>query len=102
MEWYRARWSPGVVGIVLDGRAPARVPDAVISELRSREVGGLVMLPDPPALRHGDAVRVTQGAFTGLSGLYAGQRPHERVLILLALLGGHRQAELPAHSIEAV
>src|SRR5262245_47331389 len=39
LQWHTARWAPGVAKIVLDGAAPARVPDAVIAELRGREHG---------------------------------------------------------------
>jgi len=45
LKWHAARWAPGVVRIVLDGAAPARVPDAVIAEIRGREHNGLVELP---------------------------------------------------------
>jgi hypothetical protein len=30
--WWNARWSPGVVRLIMDGLLPAHVPDAVISE----------------------------------------------------------------------
>src|SRR5262249_18039782 len=51
--WWAAPWSPGVVRIVLDGGAPARVPDSVISELRSRERNGLVELPERTGFKPG-------------------------------------------------
>jgi hypothetical protein len=38
----------------------------------------------------------------GHLALYAGQRPHERVLVLLALLGGQQQVELAKDSVEVV
>jgi hypothetical protein len=47
-------------------------------------------------------VRVTQGPLRGLDGLYEGQRPHERVLVLLAVLGAARRVELGADDIEPV
>jgi transcription antitermination factor NusG len=43
-QWYAARWSPGVLGLIMDGTSPARVPEAVITEIRRREVGGLIEL----------------------------------------------------------
>jgi hypothetical protein len=46
-------------------------------------------------------VRVTQGPLQGALGLYQGQRPHARVLVLLGLLGGQK-VELLKDSIEAV
>jgi transcriptional antiterminator RfaH len=97
-QWHAARWSPGVASLCMDGARPARVPDGVIAELRGREIGGLIELP--PGLKVGDRVRVTQGPFEGLHGLYAGQAPAERVLILLALLGGSRRVALPAADIK--
>jgi hypothetical protein len=46
--WWNARWSPGVVRLIMNGLLPAHVPDAVISEIRSRERGGVVELPYTP------------------------------------------------------
>jgi transcriptional antiterminator RfaH len=100
LQWHAARWSPGVVRIVLDGMVPAKVPDRVIAELRERERGGVVQLPEAPGLRDGDRVRVTRGPFTGLSGLYSGQSSRQRIEILLTLLGGQQRVTLPRGSIE--
>jgi hypothetical protein len=38
--------------------------------------------------------------FQGHLGLYAGMRPHARVEVLLALLGGQQRVTLPRGSIE--
>ena len=102
LQWHTARWAPGVVRIVLDGGVPARVPDAVIAEIRARERGGLVELPKRETLHVGDQVRILQGPFAGHLGLYAGQRAYERVLVLLALLGSQQRVELAKDAIEAV
>src|SRR5260370_8657380 len=74
LQWHAARWSPGVVRIVLDGAVPAKVPDRIIAELRERERGGVVQLPEAPRLRAGDRVRVLVGPFHGHLGLYAGMK----------------------------
>ena len=97
LQRHTARWAPGVIRLVLDGDRPARVPDRVIAELKRRERNGLVELPPPPGLRRGDRVRITRGVFAGQLGLYAGMRGHERVVVLLAVLGG---VELPKGDIE--
>lgn len=99
-QWHAARWSPGVASLCMDGSAPARVADSIITELRSREINGLVELP--PGLKVGDRVWIERGPFAGLHGLYAGQAPAERVLILLALLGTARRVALPAADIKRV
>jgi transcription antitermination factor NusG len=38
LQWHAARWSPGVLRLVLDGDRLARVPDKVIAELKGREL----------------------------------------------------------------
>jgi transcription antitermination factor NusG len=88
LQWHRARWTVGVVRIVAgSGGEPAVIGDHVIDGIRAREKGGLVVLPEAPRLKPGDPVHIARGAFAGLSGLVAGMRGHERVAILLAVLG---------------
>src|SRR5215472_1949713 len=77
--WWNARWSPGVVRLIMDGLQPAHVPDAVITEIRSRERGGLIELPKS-RLAAGMRVKVLQGPLQDQIGLLAALRPHERVL----------------------
>jgi transcription antitermination factor NusG len=45
LQWHAARWAPGTLGLIMDEVQPAKVPDPVIAESRSRERGGLVELP---------------------------------------------------------
>jgi transcriptional antiterminator RfaH len=84
----------------MNGERPARVPDSVIDEIQARERNGAIEPPKPRGLRAGDPVRVTRGPLADLHGLYEGQRPHERVLILLQLLGGAQRVELGAGDIK--
>jgi transcriptional antiterminator RfaH len=100
LQWHAARWAPGVTRIVLAGGTPAVVPDGVIADLKGRETGGLIDLPRPPKFRPGDRVRVTRGPFAGHVGLYAGMRPHERIEVLLAILGGSQRVTLAADAVE--
>jgi hypothetical protein len=59
----------------------------------SRERNGLVELPQPRGLAPGTRVRVISGPLHEQIGLLAALRPHERVLVLLQLLGGERPVE---------
>lgn len=105
LQWHAARWSPGVIRLILNGDAPARVPDQVIAELQGRERGGLIILPSkltPAPFVEGDRLRISDGPFRGFHGLYAGMRPHERVAVLLTMLGGERRVELPAQNVVRV
>jgi transcriptional antiterminator RfaH len=102
LQWQAARWAPGTLGLIMSGDGPARVPDAVIAELRSRERDGLIELPKPPALKPGDRVRIIAGPFAEHLALYEGQTAHERIAVLLQFLGGRHRTELPANAIERV
>lgn len=88
--------------MVLDGSRPAKVPDAVIDDLKKRERNGLIELPAAaPAcdFAFGDPVKIRSGPLVGLSGLFAGMAPHDRVCILLDLLGKRRSVTLPARDV---
>jgi transcription antitermination factor NusG len=100
--WWAARWCPHVTKLILNGAMPAVVANSVIDEIRSRERGGLVELPKPAGLNFGARVRVLAGPLQGQLGLYQGQRPHERVLVLLSLLGGEQRVEIAKSDIEAL
>src|SRR5215468_1390818 len=100
--WWNARWSAGVRRLVMDGELPAKVPDAVIAEIRSREKNGLVELIKPRGLAPGTRVRVTSGPLSERIGMLAVLKPHERVVVLLNLLGGDQRVELAQAAIEAV
>src|SRR5262245_57457015 len=50
-QWYAARWSIGVIGLIMDGVRPARVADQIIDDLRKRERNGLIELSKRPALQ---------------------------------------------------
>ena len=86
----------------MSGGEPARLSDRIVDEIRARERNGLVVLPERSTLKPGDQVRILAGPLRGLCGLFQDQRPHERMLVLLALLGGHQRVELARGDVEAV
>jgi transcriptional antiterminator RfaH len=102
LQWHAARWSPGVVRLILDGDHPARVPDAVIAELRRREVNGLVVLPKAPWLKPGDKVQITHGPFNMHLAIFQGMRSRQRVEVLLTVLGSQQRITLPRKDIRAL
>jgi transcriptional antiterminator RfaH len=103
LQWHAARWCPSVISLIMDGAAPARVPDSVIAEIRSREVRGAVELPKLPGDLHaGDRVRILSGPFVGHLGLFAGMKPRERVEVLLQILGGQSRVELAKSAVERI
>ena len=60
----------------------------------------MAQLPKAPGMRAGDRVRVLGGPFQGHFGLYGGMKPHERVEVLLAVLGSQQRVTLPRGGIE--
>jgi transcriptional antiterminator RfaH len=96
--WWQARWTPGTCGLVMDGATPAKVPDAVIAEIRSREREGAIELP--PNLRPGDRVRVLRGPFQDHLAIYTGMSARDRVAVLLRLLGGERRILLHRSDVD--
>ena len=98
--WWDTRWCPGIVNIIRNGEEPAHVPDAVIAELRGRERNGLIELVKPRGLRPGTRVRVISRPLSEQIGILALLKPHERVLVLLNLLGGQQRVELARSAIE--
>jgi transcriptional antiterminator RfaH len=99
MQWYSAHYAPGVIGFLMDGERPARVPDAVIDELKSRERNGVIKLPDKPKstktdFQVGERLRIRTGPLRGLFGLYAGMAPRDRIRVLMDLFGGKQEVEM--------
>ena len=106
LQWHGARWSPGILSLVMDGERPARVPDADIASLRARERSGFVVLPKQPSPslspHSGDRLRVCSGPFSGCLGLCAGMAARDRVLVLLKMLGSRREVALPRGDVAIV
>src|SRR5262245_9438220 len=102
LQWHTARWSAGVVNLIMAGAGPAHVPDAVIAGIRGREVDGLIELTPPTPLRRGARVKILHGPFRDCLAIYADTKPRERVEILLQLLGGEQRVGLAKGDVEAV
>jgi transcriptional antiterminator RfaH len=101
-QWHEARFAPGVLHMLLDGERPAKVPDQVIAQLKSKERDGVVVLPKAPGLQRGDKVQITHGPFNQHLALYQGMRGGLRVEVLLTFLGTQQRITLPRKDIRAV
>ena len=82
------RSTRGVVGIVRAGLELISIPSAVIAGLKSRmhPATGLIAL-DGVTLANGDKVRVGDGPFAALEGVFKEHRGRNRSLMLLDILG---------------
>jgi len=86
-RWLAIRSTIGVSALVSWGDKPAEVPQYIIQDLRSREVGGMVALDQRPRFAPGDRVRIIDGVFAGCLGLFEDMSDRERVAVLLDMLG---------------
>ena len=86
-RWRSIQSTFGVSRLVTKGDEPAPVPDSVISALQAREDGKVSSRWMPTAFSPGDKVRVLAGAFMDNAGLFNEMADHDRVSILLEMLG---------------
>ena len=87
-RWRSIQSTFGVARLVANGDAPAMVPVGVVNALRAREDDkGFIRMDARPTFAPGDEVRVLAGAFMDNAGLFNGLADHDRVSILLELLG---------------
>lgn len=102
-QFYPVMWTPGVTRVLMAGDQPARLPEAIVSTIKKREVGGFVKLPNNDRrLRKGDKVKITRGSFEGQIGVYDGMTAHQRERVLLELLGAWIPVELPSNDLAPV
>ena len=59
-------------------------------------------LPKASAFRRGDHVRINRGPFAGRLAIFADMKPHQRVEVLLRLLGGEQRATLAATDVQVL
>jgi transcriptional antiterminator RfaH len=101
-RWRPIRSTTGVVGLVTSAEEPVPVAPEIIETLRRRQgEGAFDLVSAAQRLRDGDLVRVTEGPLADLVGRLLGVADHERVYILLDLLGRAVRADVPAVAVEA-
>jgi transcriptional antiterminator RfaH len=101
-RWRSIQSTFGVTRLVCNGEDPAAMPEGVIAALKAREDDkGFVKLDLRSPFAPGDKVRVLEGAFTGNAGLFNGMADHDRVSILLDMLGRKVRVLLDADMVTA-
>jgi transcriptional antiterminator RfaH len=101
-RWRSVQSTVGVSRLVTNGDEPAAVPEGVVNALRAREdAKGFVNMDAGPAFAPGDKVRVLAGAFIDNAGLFHGMADHDRVSILLDMLGRKVRVVLDADLVVA-
>ena len=102
MPWRPILSTIGVTDVVRAGDEPTAVPPEVLAAIREREELGAFDRVDPwQSLSLGNQVRVTAGAFEDMVGRLVELCDHDRVVVLLELLGRAVRAQLPVEAVEA-
>jgi transcriptional antiterminator RfaH len=78
------------------------VPDTLVDDLVARTRDGAIDLPRRNRLRPGDPLRVVTGPFRDQIAELVSLRPHQRVEVLLQILGAQQRVELPRAAVEAI
>lgn len=101
--WHAIGWTQGVLRLLMNGDAPARIPASIIAAIKARERGGFVRLPRPPAaFQPGEWVRIVRGSFEGQFAIYQGMNGKDRERVLLDLLGQLVPVNLPAANLQSL
>ena len=99
-NWAPIRSTLGVVSIVRFGQEPARVPEAFVSYLRGKEDAQGVQTVAIDELKPGMRVRVIEGSLMGYEGIYQARTGHERVIVLLDIMGKVARTAIDRDSLE--
>jgi transcriptional antiterminator RfaH len=83
-SWAPIRSTKGVSQLVRFGSEPAKVDDALVEQLRAHEAA---LQAEPERLfSPGERVRVADGPFAGIEGVYQMAEGERRVMVLIELL----------------
>jgi transcriptional antiterminator RfaH len=97
------RSTRGVCTLVRFGMQLARVPEFVIEAINRRRDAetGLVQLAPVP-VEVGDRVRVFDGPFAGIEGIFRQRKGQDRALLLISMLGTESTVEVEALLLQKI
>ncbi len=97
------RSTRGVTGLVRAGLAPTTIPASVVIQLRSLidPNSGLIAIGSAE-LSDGDKVRIFDGPFVDLEGVFKEHRGQSRSLLLLEILGRETAVEIDERLLQQV
>jgi len=102
-HYFDVKYHPGVIGFISAGREHLPVPENIISDIKAREVDGIIKLEEKP-LNQGERVRILEGPFRDFEAIFASYLSGtERVAILLnAIQASGLRMILPSASVSRV
>jgi transcriptional antiterminator RfaH len=97
------RSTQGATGLVCFGGQPAAVPAPFITALQNATGAcGYIEPAEEAPFNKGERVVIETGPLAGLTGIFQATTSHERVIVLLELLGGQNKVTLASNAIARV
>ncbi len=96
------RSTVGVIGLVRFGSQTASISQQAISAIQMQEQCIFAEDANHPTWKPGDVVKIIDGPFAGLSGVFEKDNSEERVIILLEMLGRKNRITVAANSVLSV
>ena len=95
------RSTTGVTSVVRFGSSYATVPDQLIRVLQTRAdpETGLHRVPPPAPPTPGSTVKIADGPFDGLEGVFECESGEDRAVVLLNMLGRNTRVQVPVDFI---
>lgn len=99
-NWSPIRSTRGVIRLVRFGLIPARVPDALIDQIRALEVDHTISVEALPKMGEGDAIKIVEGAFAGHEGIFQAHSGARRATILLKIADRYTRVQMSIDHID--
>jgi transcriptional antiterminator RfaH len=99
-DWSVMRSTRGVRWLVRFGTHTPRVPDALIARLR--ELDAVELGTSAARFKAGDRVRVTDGAFAGVEGVFSERDGELRACVLLELMQRQVRVTVASDALEPI
>lgn len=100
-RWQSILGTRGVSSMIMEKDAPVLIEEGIIASIKAREtLSGYIALPEKRArFKRGNRVRIERGPFSGAHALVEGMPSHQRVRVLMHLLGRETRVDLSAEDL---
>jgi len=98
--WRPIRSTVGISHIISAGERPLIAPPWVVEQLRQRQDDdGMIVQAPEELFKKGDAVQITDGAFSDRLGIFEGLNDRQRVAVLLDIMGRQVRTLVPSEAV---
>lgn len=99
-HWRPIRSTVGISHIISAGERPLIAPSWVVEQLRQRQDDDGMFAPaQKERFEKGDAVQITDGAFSDRLGVFDGLNDSQRVAVLLDIMGRQVRTLVPSEAV---